>query len=312
MDTSFNWEAPEPSKEYGSETISVTARPYRTILEATGLSEKEFVDKIILSVGNGLSDFVNKINILSKDQHINAHAIAVDPVYEYLGNNFDEFQDSLEKRGLGITGNMDEAAYDSFKETLNPNSLIAGDGTQLPIENASCDIVVISHIIDYVSQEVRKNMLNELLRVIKEDGEIRIPEVTFRADDGFDTISLTVPYYDIKKGDIDDGINVTESAHWFEILSNLQDKGCSLYTIRLPYAVSTTKGSLRFYKRERNYDVKSCQCLIIRKDTKTPQVLVQDYRDYGDNKNIKDINTQTLKIILNNSTVNTIHTEVVS
>lgn len=133
-----------------------------------------------------------------------------------------------------------ETYYNYFKNA-SKDHLIAGDGTSLPFADKSADIGILSHIADYVeSQDIRKKMVSELLRVLKDNGELRIPEIAFRTIDD-KTISLTVPIKDEGGHETVESITIAKSSDWLEILQDIAKQGYTAYTISTPYTPKTTK-----------------------------------------------------------------------
>ena len=160
------------------EKRKVTPRSYETYLKQFDLSEDALEGKHILDIGAGLSDFSSKAN--EKFKESGTMAVPLDPVYAFFGGDFQEFKDALGSANLesGWTERELFELEQRYHDLKSQPNKIAGSHQQLPFKEKSMDLVLAHNsITQYKDREITRHALDEMLRSLKEHGEIRIVPV---------------------------------------------------------------------------------------------------------------------------------------
>jgi len=266
------------------EVKQVTHRDYATYLSLFNLSES-YLAKIetVVDIGGGFSNFTEVVRQNNK----NLRAIAVDPIYQSIQANPNLTPEQLKQQekiialdfnpnyrgeekspGADLTEQEDEI-YKHFIEEVSKNSAdyIAASHQNLPFENNSVDLVLASNSIIRRENKysIIKKALQECLRVIKENGEIRIVG------------SLDMFTFNSKTNNIELWFNgiLTPNGPWvkeFEKTGHYSDPELMQVFIGLEKIGVTFYGVIVAVKDKYDNFLKSFDTLVIRKDTSKPDI----------------------------------------
>jgi len=258
MEQREGWQAPEAIID----KIRVTTRPFRMLYEQLSLGDESFRDKISISLGNGLSDLVEHVNELGDE----TKCYGIDPIYAYLGETYEEFSGNLRERDLDPR--FDAERYAAFKNGLDAGTYIAGTGEALPFQSEVADLIVASQLLDNIKdKKLVLKIIDEMLRILRTDGEIRIPDLTMPFYSENRRLSLESKSDDLY---VQNG-HEKKASEWLEILDYLQSKGCRLFSARRSREIRLVEkttgrgaGHIPVY-----------QGFIARKDEEIPQVKFQ-------------------------------------
>lgn len=155
-------------REHG---VIVSNRPYIEVLnDVLGLEESQAKGKDVLSIGEGLSDFVLHLN-----NHGIARAKAIDPAYALLqsSSSLPDFTKKAFRSGLTVI--PDANRYKQIKKAIKTGTHLPFTSyDQLPFANNSFDMIVASMIAApfdgdrFVSEFYRR--FDEIGRVLRADG----------------------------------------------------------------------------------------------------------------------------------------------
>ncbi len=157
-------------KETGKE-VPVTHRAYKQVLEELRLPPDSLgQNKKVLSIGEGLSDFVIQLRKAGID------AIAMDPIY-----NFDIEDTSDHQKPISELVNRNDPQKAKFLDLGNANilsaedfiregKLVAGSVYHTPFKDGSFDFVLLTRVLEHIYLD---KALPEVIRVINEQGEVR-------------------------------------------------------------------------------------------------------------------------------------------
>lgn len=149
--------------------VAVTARRYEEVLFGLGIPDHYFFpDMRILSVGEGLSDFADR---LSKEKGVKV--IAIDPIYS-LGQQLLQSEPKEVRRILegaySMRVNLQTFGADTLP-VLNPSRIISSSVYDLPFSDNMFDLVVSHHVLEHIDLALAAP---EMVRVTKPNGEIRL------------------------------------------------------------------------------------------------------------------------------------------
>ncbi len=147
----------------------ITPRGFEEVRDGLALPMSEVrSDMMVLSIGEGLSDFARTLC-----EKTGAKVVAVDPVYNVIhpSDGLREASDKLQKRGMRPVEIYQQVC--SIAPPLprgeRPRA-VAATIYELPIGDRSVDLIVANRLLEHI--DIGK-ALPELLRVLKQDGEIR-------------------------------------------------------------------------------------------------------------------------------------------
>jgi SAM-dependent methyltransferase len=162
---------------------TVTGRGYEDLKKLYLIDERRYLrpSTTWLSVGEGLSDYASKTRKKS-----GVVFVAIDPIYK-IGSKI--LQKDPEKVKTAVKETLGEVLYADNSENpivkspdgtphktkrefplSEPDWLVAGNGFNLPFKGKSFDFIVSSFLLEHSNYQ---KLLPELLRVLKNDGEIR-------------------------------------------------------------------------------------------------------------------------------------------
>ena len=145
--------------------VPSTWRSFDQICSALGLKKENLHTKLILDLGSGGASFAEEI---SKHPELSSRVISLDPNY-----NLDTLSD--ENRDI-----MQEAVEGIKKDKL---SAVAGLSERLPFKDSIFDLIISNHAIPWhiaYEPEKIKSSLQEIIRVLKQGGEVRMSPIDRR------------------------------------------------------------------------------------------------------------------------------------
>lgn len=167
-------------REHG---VIVSNRPYLEVLtDVLGLEESQIKQTDILSLGEGLSDFVLHLN-----NNGITRAKAIDPAYAVLqrSTSLPDFTKKAFRSGLTVVPDADR--YKQIKKAIKTGThLPFASHDQLPFANESFDIIVASMITapfggdNFMSEFYRR--FDEIGRVLRTDGYFCAGNHTYRSE----------------------------------------------------------------------------------------------------------------------------------
>ncbi len=168
------------SREHG---VIVSNRPYLEVLtDVLGLEESQVKQRDVLSLGEGLSDFVLHLN----NDGI-ARAKAIDPAYALVQNSSSLADFSKKAYRSGLTVVPDANRYKQIKKAIKADThLPFASHDELPFANESFDIIVASMIAApfngdrFVSDFYGR--FGEIGRVLRSDGYFCAGTHTYRPE----------------------------------------------------------------------------------------------------------------------------------
>lgn len=270
----------EEQKFKSPEVKQVSERTYEQYVGKLHILEESLKNRgVIMDIGAGFANFVQKVN--ERFGETGTRAYAIDPVYTFFDGDFKKFEESLEGSGLflefgyGRTSQegkkLDEIEqemkklYDEFyREATKSGSYIAGSHQNLPFKNESADLIVGNNsILRFNNREIVVRALNEVIRVLKQDGEARIGPTYFDWDKELDELTL-VKYGTMTKQDIEDQERTGKSIDrvMFQAFKDME----SLRGIRFYVGIDKDKETGQII----------VQNLILRKDEEIPQMNTGD------------------------------------
>jgi ubiquinone/menaquinone biosynthesis C-methylase UbiE len=250
------------------EERKVTDRTFKQCLEHFCLPERELVGKKILDIGSGLSDFPAETNERFKES--GTVAVGLDPIYQSLGNNFEEFKENVKKANMGWNSIAGRGSGHAYGRTKTASFKVAGSHQELPFGDESFDLVVANNsITQYKDREVTKKALKEAVRVIKENGEIRIQPADLRWDPQAGSLyvhTFEAPTSETREEAKNLGLIIGPDKEVFQILKEIEKMGLNFYAIsRMPRRRPGVSIRMAILKGP-SYS------LILRKDDKLPEV----------------------------------------
>ncbi len=167
----------------GNEGVVVTPRHYNVVSTGLRLPDNYFsTDELVLSVGEGLSDFGNVLEA----RNINVYSI--DPIYE-LGKQLFQKSPVIVKNTLrhayqGRVILSSGAGLGKFMQNdelplPNPKRVVAGSVYDLPFTNGSFSKILSFKLFEHIDFS---QALTELLGILKPDGEIRMGGLRLHVD----------------------------------------------------------------------------------------------------------------------------------
>lgn len=242
-------------------SIIVTGREYSLVSSSLRIPDNDLNPNThILSVGEGLSDYVKRLH-----EKYQVNAVALDPIYA-LGNeilNSDPRAVQIVLKKYYKNQFIYESEFQIDKQSLSlpdTTQMIAGSVYNLPFTNESFNLVVSNRMAEHVNLF---KAIPELLRVMKSDGELRISGLSFTADPLNKKLYPRSIKFSGKKEDY--GYFFEESLDAIDALHDLiQQKALNAYVIlnSLPKR-SEVRDELNLY---------SVGLLIITRDNHNPQL----------------------------------------
>lgn len=200
-------EKEKPKKFKAQESRQVTERTYEQYLANFSLPEEYLENRgIILDVGAGFASFAQRVN--EKFGKKGTKAFALDPVYTFFEGDYEKFEAAALEAGLYpefMYGRVETEGksfedirqetrklYDDFhKEATLSGYYIAGSHQELPFRTESVDLVVGNNsILQFNNREIMAKALDELVRVLKKEGEIRLAPTYFKWNEDQQQIAL--------------------------------------------------------------------------------------------------------------------------
>lgn len=256
-----------PNSFQSPEKKFITPRTYEEYISQFRLSENALRGKKILDIGSGLSNFSKKGN--EKFADAGTTVIALDPTYSFLGADINEFKENLgvanlETKQLGA-GNI-ENAYEEIKESPLK---IAGSHQHLPFAPGTFDLALAHNsILQFKDREITKNALEEVGKVISENGELRILPADIAYDfarNSFYIRTFEGPTPERKEEAKKYGLTFPPDRETFAILQAYEQAGYKIYAANNP----PSKATMRM---RRLIPIIPTYSLIIRKDNEVPHV----------------------------------------
>jgi ubiquinone/menaquinone biosynthesis C-methylase UbiE len=261
------------------EEREVTDRTYEQYINGFCLPEQELESKIILDIGSGLSDFPTKAN--KKFKESGTAVVALDPMYESLGKNFEEFKENAKKANMAwaskaVSLNSTETYEKAYKMVKEDEHKVAGSHQELPFGDENFDLVLANNsITQYKDREITKTALEEALRVVKGSGEVRILPADLRWD--WRKKSLYVHTFEAPTSETKEEakkleLEIGPDREMFEILREIEGGGVNFYAAVKPRRRRPVLGrpSRLTGALGPNYS------LILRKDSQLPNVMEED------------------------------------
>jgi len=270
----------EGQKFRALEVKQVSERTYEQYIGKLHIPEEYLKNRgIVLDIGAGFANFAQKAN--ERFGKTGTKAYAIDPVYTFFDGDFEKFEASLEGSGLflefgyGRTSQEGKGLeeikqemkrlYDEFyREATQSGSYIAGSHQDLPFKNESADLIVGNNsVLRFNNREIVIRALNEIIRVLKTDGEARIGPTYFDWDKERNELTL-VKYGTMTKQDIED-----------------QERTGKLIDAAMFQAFKDMEWfeGIKFYvgiDRDNETGQTVVQNLILRKDEKIPEMNIDD------------------------------------
>lgn len=270
----------ERPKFQSPEFRQVTERTYEQYLEYFALPEELLKGKRIIDIGSGFSNFVEIVN--KRFGRSGTRAIGVDPVYAFFKDDFEKFKKSLEGTKLFLDfvygarpGRWAESQEewqqarkkfytDFLQEIKSSEAHIAGRHQELSFKDESVDLIMANNSLTlFKDREIIRQSLAELLRVLKNDGEIRLHPLNLRWRDREKSVCLS-GYGEMTDEEIAEAEKTGKypDKKFFNILKELEESGIKLYSfsVKLPVADLEGKTEIEFGN------------IILRKDDKIPEV----------------------------------------
>lgn len=264
----INWKASKPEPGV-LEHMYVTGRTREVLCEHLYMRDEDFLGKVSLSIGNGLSNLPKHVNQLSAD----TCCFGVDPSYALLETSYEEFCKNIGRHNLAPHGKYTtKQVYEEFRQGVASGTYIAATGEHLPFKDGGVDVVIIANVIDNLSDhDTVLGILDEVDRVLKFEGEIRIPE-------------LVIAQFGSGEGSLGPGeglekFNYKKPEDWFDILRKLRQKGFQAYSVYDPCGFE-----LRDAKTGLCGEIVPCfKGLILRKDGSVPDAIgTSDIEELGE------------------------------
>jgi hypothetical protein len=200
------------------DTAEITNRTYDQYVEMFGLGEEAVKGKQILDLAAGLSNFTDIVN--QRYANTGTQSRSVDVAYSLLASlgqdvNYETFQRKVREQESGSAGASDHSPdknredWEQSQRVLSQrmqemrrerhqsqNELpqVAATAQALPYKSDSFDLVLSSNYLlypVYLDGKGAEAPLYEAIRVIKENGELRIyPAANFTIDHENDTVRL--------------------------------------------------------------------------------------------------------------------------
>ncbi len=265
------WRGPAAfSEDNPDQKIFVTARRLEGILEQAHLDQEMLRGNKTLSVGNGLSDFVERTNEIGDG----TFAVGVDPLYGSLSDSYDSFFRAMTDKNLEPHPDMlTPEVYEKFKRGVSENTYVAGTGEKLPFANETFDLVVAAHIVDNVGDDqLAENIILECLRTIQPHGELRIPEVSMIRSRSEGEMIMRIENFTFS----------SSVERYKKIFATLENEGFSIFSPRNIGTRFHQPGGIREYMKESgDRDAQSYEGIIIRKDDQAPEVIIYQDTSFG-------------------------------
>lgn len=175
--------------EEGREVKQVTDRDYDTYIDMFNLPEEVLAKaKIVVDVGAGLSSFTQE----ARKKFPGLKAIAVDPIYKRMKSGLLLPQEQFEKeervffdfvssdrwKSSDYFEGRTKEYYDRFVALVRESSgeYLGSSHQAIALENSCADLVLASNSILRVPNKPTtvERAFKECLRILKEDGEIRV------------------------------------------------------------------------------------------------------------------------------------------
>ncbi len=151
-------------------SVLVSNRPYEEVLNTAGLEEQHLHGKRVLSVGEGLSDFVLHLN-----RHKLCRAIGIDPVYGALrgSTTFDDFAKKAMRLGLMVV--PDPERFKRIKKAIKTGTHLSFTSYDpLPFPDENFDVIVASMVCAPFNNDVFTSQFYEnfgqMSRILKPNG----------------------------------------------------------------------------------------------------------------------------------------------
>jgi len=248
----------------------VTDRRYSQYLSNFGLPKSELKSKKILDVGSGLSEFFQKAN--EKFKEAGTVVVGLDPNYSMLGENLAEFKENLKKARLSVESMHDERgrlrdqerSYGIVKSAPNK---IAGSHQELPFKEGSFDLVLANNsVLQFKDREISRRALQEIAKIIKESGEIRLQPVDLLWDNKKEELymhTFEAPTEKTREHAKELGLLIDCDKKMFDIFRELEETGFNFFSAINSFG---NRGLGRFVP-----PTPPTRFLIMRRDEKIPQ-----------------------------------------
>lgn len=157
-----------------SEEITVTGREYELVFEGLNLPDTYLTSgSVVLSVGEGLSGFARGLK-----RHYPVQAVALDPLYRNpdVVSKEPKVVKAILEEDYGTRLRYVEHQSNDPKTVPLPDAkrALAGSVYSLPFFNNSVDLIVGYGVVEHIDW---LQAVPELLRVVKDSGEIRVSGV---------------------------------------------------------------------------------------------------------------------------------------
>lgn len=245
----------------GAEQVKVTPREYAVVRQGLRLPGNYFStgDKV-LSVGEGLSDFARKLH-----ENYDVNVISVDPIYalglklfhkdpmvveRILTEAYGTYVELMSADGWGVN-------YSERLPLPDPKRVIAGSVYKLGFPDNSFSKILSYRMFEHIDFALA---LPELLRLLKENGEIRMGGLRLHAD----LNKFTLSDQEIIMHNSMEGYSSPHPGLGSSLDTLVNKRGVSTYAL-----ITTSPGA----KVGRAYpNVKIGTVLIIRNDNKIPLI----------------------------------------
>lgn len=219
------------------EERKVTDRNFSQYLDTFCLPEAELKEKSILDIGAGLSDFSPAANERFKE--FGTVVVAMDPIYQNLGESFEEFKKNAKKSNMEWVSKSRESdpetAYQKLKEA--PYKVV-GSHQKLPFADESFDLVLANNsITQYKDKEITKTALKEAVRMMKQNGEARIWPADLRWDWKKESLyvrTFEAPTPETRKEANELQLDMGPDKQMLQILKEIEESGINFYAVVKP------------------------------------------------------------------------------
>ena len=273
-------------READRRVTQITHRNYEQYLDTFNLSEEYLTNaETVVDIGAGFSTFSKE----AEEKFSGLKAIAVDPIYDRLKIDRDRTMEEFERqeriffdfdpsyRGennvddLELYKQKEKQFFENFKcaEVLkHPNKYIAASHQDLPLQDKSADLVLAGNSIlrSENSPQVIERAIRECLRIVKDNGEIRIAGAIACFAPTEQGVEL---WYNgvLTPGSLQ-AKELQETGHYSDpelmlAFANIEATGATFYCV--------VKDDEENGKRKYGFDT-----LIVRKDQKSPELKVND------------------------------------
>lgn len=163
----------EASFVFPGRNVIVSDRKYNEVLtRELGITEQQIYGTRLLSIGEGMSDFV-----LTCNSREICEAVAIDPIYTLVAQSRNLKAYEKKCREHKIISLQDKARFGDIKKSVtNGAHLPLSSFDSLPFPDQSFDIAVVSNVVDVVDHDQFLadfyNRFDEIERVVKQNGYV--------------------------------------------------------------------------------------------------------------------------------------------